>query len=360
MHMNEKQRLFVDMDGTLAVFNQVDTLEKLYEPGYFASLSPHTNVIEAVKSLQQRDDIEVYILSAVLSDSKYALQEKNEWLDRYLPGTDASHRIYVPCGEIKGNYVPGGIKESDILLDDYTMNLKSWEPPARGLKLLNGINNTHGTWKGGRITFNKSPEELEEEIMQFAENGAIVSDDLVEPERISSDRLIEIASLAIDGLIQDDLNEAMTYFNETMQLTDYEKEFFGVTENNNELLKMKAADLVKWAEDNSPTELELAAAECLLNYIEGHGYSILCDENGNLYRKDLCGDEAPEEYSVPDMIYAVCEWNNQLLEFEESCLEGLDPKGMEASLCLEKIESLKRDENILEELSNSIYQNYAR
>lgn len=349
MHMNEKQRLFVDMDGTLAVFNQVDTLEKLYEPGYFASLSPHTNVIEAVKSLQQRDDIEVYILSAVLSDSKYALQEKNEWLDRYLPGTDASHRIYVPCGEIKGNYVPGGIKESDILLDDYTMNLKSWEPPARGLKLLNGINNTHGTWKGGRITFDKSPEELEEEIMQFAENGAIVSDDLVEPERISSDRLIEIASLAIDGLVQDDADEARVYFDETMQLTDFEKKFFGLDVNNS-LTELNAEKLVGWASINSTVDIDLEEAACLLNYMEGHGYSILLDDNGNLFRKDLCDNVAPEEYSIPDMIYAVCEWNEQLLE----CEEKADVPDNE------KLAALRHDEEILDELADNIYQNYSR
>ena len=39
--MNErKPRLFVDMDGTLAVFNRIDKLETLYERGYFADLTP--------------------------------------------------------------------------------------------------------------------------------------------------------------------------------------------------------------------------------------------------------------------------------------------------------------------------------
>lgn len=45
---------------------------------------------------------------------------------------------------------------------------------------------------------------------------------------ISEDRLIEIASNSIDGLIQDDYDEAMTYFKHTMELTPYEREFFGV------------------------------------------------------------------------------------------------------------------------------------
>lgn len=70
--MNErKPRLFVDMDGTLAVFNQIDKLETLYEQGYFANLTPQVNVVDAVRMVQSRDEIEVFVLSAVLTDSKY-------------------------------------------------------------------------------------------------------------------------------------------------------------------------------------------------------------------------------------------------------------------------------------------------
>ena len=38
-------RLFVDMDGTLAEFRSVDTLETLYEKGYFAELRPQETVV---------------------------------------------------------------------------------------------------------------------------------------------------------------------------------------------------------------------------------------------------------------------------------------------------------------------------
>ena len=72
----EKQRLFVDMDGTLAVFTPVDTLETLYEKGYFLYLMPQHNVVNAVRSIiMHNPEIEVFILSAYLSDSAYALQE---------------------------------------------------------------------------------------------------------------------------------------------------------------------------------------------------------------------------------------------------------------------------------------------
>ncbi|MGF7018766.1 hypothetical protein M2145_002541 [Lachnospiraceae bacterium PF1-21] len=146
-----KRRLYVDIDGTLAVFKEVDTLEKLYEPGYFRDLAPQWQVLEAIRDIiNTRPDIEVYSLSAVLADSKYALAEKNEWLDKYLPEITKERRLYTPCGEDKAKYIEG-LCQSDYLLDDYTSNLQAWEPPAKGIKVLNGINNTKGTWQGEKI-----------------------------------------------------------------------------------------------------------------------------------------------------------------------------------------------------------------
>lgn len=45
---------------------------------------------------------------------------------------------------------------------------------------------------------------------------------------MTAERLVEIATLAIQGLLEDDEETAMEYFAETMDLTDYEREFFGV------------------------------------------------------------------------------------------------------------------------------------
>ena len=91
-----RQRIFIDMDGTLAEFKTVDTLEKLYEPGYFSNLQPNSNVVNAVKLLIEKADVEVYVLSAYLTDSVYALDEKNKWLDRYLPELKKENRIFMP------------------------------------------------------------------------------------------------------------------------------------------------------------------------------------------------------------------------------------------------------------------------
>lgn len=159
--MTSKKRLFIDMDGTLAEFKVVDTLETLYEKGYFRELKPQENVIDAVKQFaRENPEVEIYIMSSVLTDSKYALEEKNQWLDRYLPEIDAAHRIFPPCGEDKKAYIPGAINQDNYLLDDYTKNLAQWEPPCIGIKLLNGINHTHGTWQGAMVSMELAPAEL--------------------------------------------------------------------------------------------------------------------------------------------------------------------------------------------------------
>lgn len=165
----EKIKFLVDMDGTLNEFRKIDTLETLYEKGYFLSLEPNWNVIDAVKKVieEESERVEVYILSSVLSDSKYALQEKNAWIDKYLPEIPIERRIFPPCGEDKKKYVPGGVTEKDFLLDDYTNILRMWNPPGKGIKLMNGINGTKGTWQGDRLSINKSAEELKSNIMDI-------------------------------------------------------------------------------------------------------------------------------------------------------------------------------------------------
>lgn len=149
------------MDGTLAEFKPVNQMETLYEQGYFRSLAPLPNVVNAVREiLGHHKEIEVFILSAYLEDSPHALIEKNQWLDQHLPEITFSHRIFVPCGKSKKDYVPDYVKETDVLLDDYTHNLLLWQPFGRGVKLLNGINHTKGTWQNDCIHSRRPPNEL--------------------------------------------------------------------------------------------------------------------------------------------------------------------------------------------------------
>jgi len=173
----EDARLLIDMDGTLAKFTPVETLELLYEEGYFRNLEPLQNVVDAIKEIiRTHPEKQIYVMSSVLSDSRYALLEKNEWLDQYLPEVDLEHRIFPPCGENKLDYVPGGIRGTDHLLDDYTHNLVLWEPPAKGIKLLNGINHTKESWSGNMLRYDKPPKELAQNIVDILESGITIKD----------------------------------------------------------------------------------------------------------------------------------------------------------------------------------------
>lgn len=162
------KRLFVDMDGTLAEFHPVDTMETLYEQGYFAQLAPHENVVNGIKTfMKENPETEVFILSSVLTDSPYAQTEKNEWLDRYLSEIGMENRIFVPCGSAKNEFVPGGVRENDVLLDDYSKNLHEW--PGQALKLMNGINGTKGSFQGKKISAEMPAAEFAGKLASFCE-----------------------------------------------------------------------------------------------------------------------------------------------------------------------------------------------
>ena len=51
-------------------------------------------------------------------------------------------------------------------------------------------------------------------------------------KEISRSRLEELATLFKDGLISDDRESAMEYFNEVCEMTDEEKEFFGIEKDS--------------------------------------------------------------------------------------------------------------------------------
>lgn len=106
--MNGKKiRLFVDMDGTLAEWQEGTPLEEVCAPGYFAQLPPNENMTKAMIRFweySRKNDIEVFILSAVFDDG-HSIRDKNAWLDQYIPFIDAEHRIFVSCEEPKTAYM---------------------------------------------------------------------------------------------------------------------------------------------------------------------------------------------------------------------------------------------------------------
>ena len=155
-----KSRIFVDMDGTLCQWLAGTPFEDLFRRRYFLDLPAMYNVVDAVKLLLNYEQIEIFILSAYLEDSPYALTEKHLWLDKHFGSVlDDEHRIFVPTTKSKADAVPGGIREGDILLDDYSRNLIAWEAAGgTGVKLLNGVNGQGIKWKGLTVSAERTPE----------------------------------------------------------------------------------------------------------------------------------------------------------------------------------------------------------
>ena len=163
-------RVFFDMDGTLAEWKAAKEPEDLYEKDYFLSLKPYQSVVEAAWKLYESGEAEVFILSAVLDDSRYAISEKDAWLNEYLSFVDVDHRIYVEGSVPKHLRVPGGVRMTDVLVDDYTKNLKEWPvfgdaKFGRAVKLLNGINGNNGTWTGISVSRFFSPDSIAKAIL---------------------------------------------------------------------------------------------------------------------------------------------------------------------------------------------------
>lgn len=165
-------RLYVDMDGTLTEFRDVDH-DTLYAPGYFRNLKANKIALGGLKQFLEifNDDgrFEVSILSNYLTDRENSREEKEEWLNENAPWLKdyGCKVIFNPCGTSKLSSVPAFDPVANpvvnILLDDHTPNLMDFCGYSKGekflntdnailgnegIKLLNGINGKRGVWIG--------------------------------------------------------------------------------------------------------------------------------------------------------------------------------------------------------------------
>ncbi len=164
------------MDGTLARFHdEVNYLERMWEPGFFLGLQPFDTVVEAIKMLAARSSIDVYILSSAIPNASRCTAEKNAWLDSYLPEIRLERRIFPTVGASKVSAVPGGIGADDCLLDDYNRPLREWAAAGGvSIKCHNNINQ-RGTgayggdrgnlWTGPIIHVDDRPEDIFEDLL---------------------------------------------------------------------------------------------------------------------------------------------------------------------------------------------------
>lgn len=169
MEKQRKRKLFLDFDGTLAEFRKVGP-DVYSAKGYALMLQPHKNVVDAARMLYQSGEFELYLLSAVLP-YKHCSEDKNTWLNHYLPEIKQENRIYSAYGCNKYDaFKDMGItvEAGDIFLDDYTVNLKQMDEDTNevltSVKLLNGINDTNRSWNGARVSINSDATSLSRQL----------------------------------------------------------------------------------------------------------------------------------------------------------------------------------------------------
>ena len=89
----QKKILYIDMDGVLVDFDSgvtksepviLASYEGQYDniPHVFSKMDPMPGAIEAFKSLQEKYD--VYVLTTAPWRNETALQDKKDWLNKYL------------------------------------------------------------------------------------------------------------------------------------------------------------------------------------------------------------------------------------------------------------------------------------
>lgn len=177
-----KPVIFFDLDGTCAEFRSMNQEYKdsngnpkffhprdLYDPGYFRNLAVHKSICESFRILKANPDFEVAVLTSVLYDSPYAVNDKRDWVKEHI-GDDVTV-IMTPCGKVKRDFIEttGPV----ILVDDFSRNLFEWEkesPLSFGIKCRNDINGTHGTWKGYSVSTKDNPETIALKIIRVTKD----------------------------------------------------------------------------------------------------------------------------------------------------------------------------------------------
>ena len=143
-------KIFLDLDGTLARFNVRNALKRFdNEVGFFANLLAYKG-IEVVNELATTNQI--YIISA--SPNEQADKDKQLWLNKYLPNVRQENITLCRLGQNKAEIIQNKynitLNEQCYLLDDYTKNLNEWESfGGIGIKRLTQVSdNSRKLWKG--------------------------------------------------------------------------------------------------------------------------------------------------------------------------------------------------------------------
>lgn len=141
--------IFIDMDGVLARFHP-NTVKHMYTKGFFLNRPPMNSNIEMVKQLLKDSSYNVFILTSLLAENPYIVDEKTKWLNKYIPEIKKENVLMVKQGTPKSEYI-FSLKLNNkkcFLIDDFTENLIKWEKDGLvGIKMYNNLNGTKGRWR---------------------------------------------------------------------------------------------------------------------------------------------------------------------------------------------------------------------
>lgn len=145
-----KNKIFLDMDGTLSRFNVPNALKNFKNDQFFFEKLKAYKGIEVINELAKSKNI--YIISA--SPHKKADISKLKWLDKYLPNIPKQNILLCRLGINKAIFIEQTlnikINSKCYLLDDYTHNLIEWEQAGgTGIKrITHCADNSRKLWKG--------------------------------------------------------------------------------------------------------------------------------------------------------------------------------------------------------------------
>ena len=139
--------IFYDMDNTLALFSikgeEGESLEKMFEKGFFRNLPVLGNAVIALKVLINAG-FDVRILSACV-DSPYCKEEKKEWLKEHFSFIEDSKIHLMEVGQNKAEIIKsqGLTVNGSYLVDDYSKNLEQWAEYG-GIPIKKRFSNKNG------------------------------------------------------------------------------------------------------------------------------------------------------------------------------------------------------------------------
>lgn len=182
---NAMKRIFIDIDGTMSRFyDDARCLELMQMPGFFKTVKPYSNVVEAIKILIE-NGYDIYVCSSITRGNPRVqwfinwktnseADEKHQWLLCHIPLL-TEKCIFCPAGTPKWiavqEYIGRELSKDDILLDDYSAHLRAWrENGGTAIKLVNDINDRgeHSPlWDGSRIRYDWDPYRLAVEILRI-------------------------------------------------------------------------------------------------------------------------------------------------------------------------------------------------